>query len=745
MSQLIITTDVASIRPVFSEGTSENIKRYNQLKKLFENTKEYRILAEPIPAGGQKIAWHTEYEGKIIPFRKLDEEEQVIAKGLLKNEVNKIYKTIISLIDETSNIERLYDLIDSCIEIPDFDDLYIVQNANGQKNFCIVRWGFINDDFNAPKHLIANLIPLKVASVSVRAIKGNNKIAIEEKIFFEFNNTTRELVTDIKGRIFIEDVKLLTNVTAYQLDDNKQKIFVQTYQIQKDDDLTFYIGNQTIPKQNVSIQTLDSDDNIVQNVAIKIQYDDVDYVQDTNNQGIINLGELFIESKVTCSQLKNTEILKTITFDIQQGKSIYFFNIQFHKAKGNVKIRVIDENNEIIPFAQIQVKFPDQSIRYFESDEKGFVELDEVPFKEDLVIRQIVDKLPQYQQIIRFSEDNSVTDFKGMRIKAPDDFTKLIVKVVDKNYDPIPNLKVVVENGISNINQITNNEGLVFIDKIDSTKKIFAVVENKNHKKREEIKSQGKQTEHTIRLGKKVGLWWLWILLLLLLIALGVIFLPKIINGLTPIVVADTTTTIITKDSVVVKEHKGMKVTVVDQNNNPVTKANVKIILGDSTYLKLTNDKGEVVFSNLTDTTKTVIAITNAINFTEQRFTFRVTKNKIIKLNTESVEISEIILPCGTQVESKGYRSTIQTFNLKKSKGTLSILYDMFSIPDKIIVYKGKSTEISDANILWQSPKYEDKQHKVNFKFDTPDSLITVQIKGGDTTRTEWYFKVYCP
>ena len=36
MKQLITTTSISTIRPVFAQGASENIKRFHQLKKLFE-------------------------------------------------------------------------------------------------------------------------------------------------------------------------------------------------------------------------------------------------------------------------------------------------------------------------------------------------------------------------------------------------------------------------------------------------------------------------------------------------------------------------------------------------------------------------------------------------------------------------------------------------------------------------------------------------------------------------------------
>ena len=744
MSQLIITTDVSSIRPVFSEGTSENIKRYDQLKKLFENSDEYKILAKPVQAGGQKVAWHTEYEGKIIPYRKLDEEDQETAKGLLKAEVNKMYKTIVSIIDDDAQRKKLFDLIDSCIEIPDFDDVYLVQNASGQKNFCLVRWGFINEDFNAPKHLIANLVSLKVASLNIKAIKGNNKTAIDEKIFFEFDNKVEEFTTNGKGKIFLEDIRLLTKITAYQLDEEGNRIYEHKFKIENDAEITFFIGNQTLPKQNVSIQTLDNDDNIIANETIKIQYDDVEFIADTNSQGIIQLGELFIDTKVVCSQLKNEKVVKTAFIDVKQGKNIYFINIVKYKNAGTVQIRVIDENFELIPFAKIQVKFPDKTIKYFESNEKGLFDIENIPFKKDIIFRQIIDKLPQFQQIMIFTDDDKIFDFKGKSIKSPYDCTILILTVVNSNNEPIPNLKVEIQNGINSFNQITNSDGNVILKEIDCSKKTFAKVEDKGKRKQEEITCSGNETTHTIQLGKKIGLWWLLILLIAVIIGLGILFLPKII-GTSSDEQEDTTQTIVTVDTNIVETYSGMKFFVIDEEGNSLSDAQINITVGDSIYTKSTNSEGEVIFDKLLDSNKYATAIITAPKFTKQRLTFKISSNKTITMSTQSIEISEQVLPCGTQVESKGYHSTIQTFNLKKPKGSFKLLYDMFNIADKIIVYKGSASDISPDRIIWQSPGFEKRLHSLYVNFETVDSLITVEIQGGDTTRTEWYFTVYCP
>ncbi len=748
MSQLIITTDVASIRPVFAEGAAENIKRYNQLKKLFENTEEYKIFAEPVFAGQDKIAWHTQYEGKIIPFRKLrdDEEEQEKAKRLLKNQVNKLYKRIIELIDEENTRERLFALIDSCLEIPDYDDIFIIQNTNGEKNYCIVRWGFVNDNFDAPTGLIAKLIPLKVADITVKVIKGNNKYAINEKIFIEIEGEEKELISDDKAEIRLNDVKLLSEISIYQKDEDGNRLYEQKYKIFDDAQITFFIGNQEFIKQNVIIQTLDSNDDILPHANLKIQYDDVEINAETDDEGKLKIGELFDGTVIKCSQIRRDKVIKTVEITVKKGKEIYFISLIRQKNKANVKIQVKSEDGQIIGNAEFQVKFPDGEVKHFKSDENGIIQIENAPLREAVIFRQIIDGLPQFQQILKFEDEGKIYQLKGIKVKQPGDITKLKVTVIDASESPISNLRIKIENGVKTYHKITNENGMAIFDNIDCYETIKVIADYKNKKKEQNVKCEGAESSVTIQLGKKAGLLWLWILLALLLIGLAIYFIPKIDFSSKKVVANDTTQTTTDTTTIPIVKPSGMTLNLVDENGNPVVNADVEISANDSILFSAKSDNfGKINFAELTDTTQFITAIVKTENKKEQRFKFKVTPEKTLTIHEQSVDISEEILPCGTNVKSLGYHSTIKTFHMKTNSGQFKLRYNMNTIPDKIIVYNGSSSNISKDKIIWQSPSPEKNIHTQWLKFNSPDSLVTVEIQGGDTLLTQWDFTVFCP
>ena len=215
MSQPIITTDISSVRPVFTAGTSENIKRYDQLKKFFEEGKEYTILAKPIPAGKDKITWHTEFDGNPEPFNKLTEEDQKTAKGRLKYQVNRMYKAAYYHLRKGNKkeIDEIFEILDSCIEIPDFDNIFRITNPNGKVNYVLIRWGFIGDDFNSGSGIIKKLVPIKVDTVKIKVL-DNGTPAANKKVVVNHIGRIYQLQTDSMGYACVEDVPLGDKFTA---------------------------------------------------------------------------------------------------------------------------------------------------------------------------------------------------------------------------------------------------------------------------------------------------------------------------------------------------------------------------------------------------------------------------------------------------------------------------------------------------------------------------------------------------
>jgi len=754
MSQLIITTDISTIRPVFSQGASENIKRYNQLKKLFEKSKEYQVFAEPIPAGGQKIAWHTDFSGTPIPFGNLSQSEQENAKGRLKTQVNRLYKAVVnSSKGSEKSTKDLFDLIDSCIEIPDYKDIYVIKNSNGQSNFCIIRWGFTSDDFKAQTGLVEKLIPIKVDTFVIKAIISDGSVAANETIILENSNQTFEATTDSEGKIYLEDVDMLSQVIAYQKDDEGQKIYEHDFINDEKDEYIFQIGEAAPPMQNVIIKTTDSSGKTLANILLSVKYGDNIITKQTNENGEIILGEIEANTEVSCTQIIDKKEINTVNFSVSEGKEIYSYQAQKPITSGQMNIKLVDEKGSPIVDSTVKLFYNGKEVE-LKTDDKGNVSLENVDFNTEIKCQQIVDGIAKHQTIFNFEKGKTDYIMKGSLPKPIARYANVKIQAVNRNKEAISNLKIIVDTGKDTSNLITDNNGEVFLTQVNCNNEILVKTEYQNKKTEKKFYCKEDNETHQLILGRRKGLFWLWLLpLILLLLALFYFFLlPIILADKESIVVVDTVTVVDTThvidtipDVPDVVELKGINIIVLDkETNKPVENAKVVLEYNNQTVELRTGAGGSINFEDVPEEKIEISVIINAENYTEQRATFMFTKEKTFYMSDQSVDVSEVEIPCGVTVDSKGYGSTIKTVRVKKSTGTVRIIYDTFSIPDEVIVYNGKSSEITDDKIVWRSKGFVKKLHRESFTINSPDSLITIQINGGDEERTEWYFKVYC-
>ncbi|MEE6208331.1 MAG: hypothetical protein VZR95_09795, partial [Alphaproteobacteria bacterium] len=211
------------------------------MKKMFAQGKEYSVLAEPMLDGPDKITWHTEFEGTPQAFSKLTEDEQNAAKGMIKYQVNKLYKAVFRQLyhNDMQDVADMFSIIDSCIEIPDYDNIYRIQNVDGRSRYVLIKWGFISDDFNAKSELVKKLVPTKVDTVKIKVIKSQ-KTAPGESITVVYKNKPNVLTTDSKGYVYLEDIPLGDTFKAVSQDKETET----EYMCDGRDEYHFLIGTK---------------------------------------------------------------------------------------------------------------------------------------------------------------------------------------------------------------------------------------------------------------------------------------------------------------------------------------------------------------------------------------------------------------------------------------------------------------------------------------------------------------------
>ncbi len=741
MAQLIITTDLKGIRPVFEQNYGENIKRYNQIKKIFEKDRLYRLFAEPVISGTDKIAWHTEFEGTIVPFPKLDEEEKDAVKSRLKEQVNSLYISVLKNTDNKDKQLELFKFIDSCLEIPDFYDIFVIQQADGKRNFCLTRWGFMSESTTTPRKILSSLVEIKVNTIVVKVKKGNNKPAIGEEIFVKLKNEEKKFVTNDKGEIILEDFPLLEEISIYAKDKDGNRLYEKKYVISYVKEIDYYLGEENLEKQKVVIWAKTFDGRPAAKNKIRIQYEDFSQIYETDKDGKIILGNLFINTQIAVEQISDDKVVKYSKFTVEKGKELYEFETAKTEKSHLFRLKVLDEKGNILPKIPLQIVIDNQVYEYYTTDE-GLIEVPNIELSQEIIVRQIEDGVPKYQQKFVFDSTKTIYIFRGKAPVPKEFFSDYTIKITDAKDNPIKNLRVLIETDSTFFSKITNEHGIVNFPNVPCKDNPVLKVEYRGNKYTEKLKCDGNKQE--VKIIFKENLLWLWILLAVIVAGLLGFFISKTVGNSKPHIPAVDT---LKKDTAVqIQPEEGFELYVFkDTLRTPAQDVFVSVKTKDTVFTVKTDTGGRIFLPQLKDYKGNITLKIKAKGFPEFIQTFPFVKKKEIFLSKVSSDISEIILPCDTVIRSGGYHSTIKSFNLKKSQGYMTLLYDMFQIPDKIIVYKGSIRDTSAQNIIWQSKGFESGFHKRIFKFEAPDSIVTVRIIGGDTTTTRWYFQVFCP
>lgn len=585
--QLIITTDISTIRPVFTQGASENIKRYTQLKKLFETGLEYQVLAEPMPAGGQKIAWHTEFEGQIIPFAKLSPQDQQIAKGRLKFQVNRMYKAAVQFNKKTSEGENslleLFDLLDSCIEVPDYKDIYVIQKPNQENNFVIIRWGFTSDDFNAQSGLVKKLVPIKVTDIHLKAIFSTEKPAKNEKITIELLGKKIETQSDANGLITLEDIPFLTKIVAYQFDKSGERVNQHNYICDERDEYIFRIG---VPVVNMNFRFVDDKGKPICNENITVEYLDKTVVYKTDNNGIVVLPEIPVATDVKCWQTPNN--IQKFTCEADKGEYRYVGTQPLIR----MKFKVVDNQDQIIANLPFAFEVNNQKIEK-RSDANGLIELNDIEADTLVKAFQMIELKAQNEQQFVCEANKPFYTLIGIR---PITSANMIFNVIDKSGKPMPNtlIRFTVDGQVYEEN--TDASGNIVIEEVpfNTSVKCSQIIDGKPVSENTFV-CQKNQTTFTIQ---------------------GVV--PEIKKVEVP---------------PVAPKYSLLQIQVVDGDKKPIPDAKVSFNVNSDITNRISDKDGNVFLSNITQGTKISV-------FAE----FESISNKLEVICTNESEFRQIVL-----------------------------------------------------------------------------------------------------
>ncbi len=446
MKQLIKKTSLSNMRPVFSQGMSENVKRYIQLRKMFEENGLHNIFTEPVLTdGGGSITWYTELEGQVVDFTTLSQGEQEYVKGRLKEQVRKVYRAALKMLkaqDENPEIKEVLSLLDTCFEIPDYKDIFVV-DKNGQKNFCIIRWGFNYDDFNASSGLINKLVGLRLSDMKIVSQYSNGKIAPDQPIFIEYDGQTKEIKTNSAGEFVISDIPYFKKIKIFQRDKTGQTVNIQEFASNYQEEYVYNVG---IPKQDMNFKFVDNLGNPIRNVPVSFEYEGKKISKITDSNGNVILEGIPLGTEVKCEQNGN---LQQVT--CKENTSEYKIIGQQPKVPMNFKF--VDQQNKPLANTPVRFEYNGQTVNAT-TDSSGNVILKDIPLYTNVRATQLADGNPVSSQNFTCEENKSEYLFTG---KNPSQ--NIVLTARDNNGNLIPNQPYQIEYDGKNVQLTTDSNG----------------------------------------------------------------------------------------------------------------------------------------------------------------------------------------------------------------------------------------------------------------------------------------------
>lgn len=369
----IVTKELIDVR--YALGSSETAKsRYNQIKGTFPEGHEYRIFAEPIILSeGNKISWVTEYDGAIINYSQLSEEEQSKAKDMLSEQMKRLFKAAKGFEDNS-----LVDFLYKCIEIPDLNDIYIVRKGVEDK-VVITQWGFMKDTPGAEKGLLERIINAKKIPMVFNVVYIDDESpAVGAEVHFENQDKKQIHKSNEQAQITLPEIKVDSFVKAYEMD-GEEEVNIHKF-------TCYEYGKYLIKvtrKVDMKFKVVDSNEKVLSNETFHFKWNEEKETLTTDENGYMILPGIKLETEIKVYQEIEDKEENVNRFICEKDKNEYLIVIQIEEPVVeepkvyNMKFKVVDDDGDIVPNAEVTVKFNGQT-KTLRTDELGFAVLENV-------------------------------------------------------------------------------------------------------------------------------------------------------------------------------------------------------------------------------------------------------------------------------------------------------------------------------------------------------------------------------
>lgn len=453
--------------------------------------------------------WSSAISGEYISFSEANEQQKDEAAAVLR----ELKATIFNYLNKDPELKTIKETL---FRVPSDQNILIYPNGNnGKIAIVLTQWAcntLKNTHTNNPVGLITKRPAKETTEVNIVLKYSYGKIASNTKFTYQYKAIEQLKTTDANGN---ENLGLFKFGAVITIAEEGKPQYATQVTVKEGQELYEVL----LPfATNALLSVINQKGDAVSNYTLHCIYDNFGKKTiTTNDAGKAVVSDIILyDQSITFSDPKVPS--NTQTYKLAVTDNNFVFEIKERIAK-DVSLKVVDDKDKILENYPITILNSEinTTTNYF-TDSKGTISLKDIAVNSLLTIKD-----GNNNEELKIHEVKDIVEKQEIKIviHTPKK-QKIILKLVDANEKPIPNIGIdFLQQDYSN-SGITDSNGEIedykenFVNGKPIATKIYFNQKNKTKTIKRKINYKDEQDVYILKLKKKRFAWW-WLLLLLFL------------------------------------------------------------------------------------------------------------------------------------------------------------------------------------------------------------------------------------
>lgn len=334
------------------------------------------FFTEPILSGYLKWKYSTNETNVLIKsYEDLSDGDKNFVKQELADKIQLIKKYL-------KNNSQLKKHVNNILTIPEVNSVKLLI-AGDKRIVVLTEWGhslFSSSPTYNPLLFIIEQ-PVEYAEVIIETVSTNGEILPLKKITINFSRKRydKKFISDNEGKISLGEIMVGEVLDIYDTENNA---FLTKLIIEKEGIYKVVMSEYA----NLTISVVDHEDKLVPDYSLSIKYidDTKSYQSDTDGKIILTK----LKKGETVEIIDNNDSQNRLKFHLKENKNYLNFKIASVPFGNNISFKVIDNNNNPVPFSEVSIQH-NQGVITKTTNENGEFHLSANTFNGDQKLKAV--------------------------------------------------------------------------------------------------------------------------------------------------------------------------------------------------------------------------------------------------------------------------------------------------------------------------------------------------------------------